>query len=80
MNVLEINRLTKLFNRVAALDNVSFTVPEGCVAGLVGPNGNALVAVANEINGSTVIFEGTNDGGVAGSSSDKPLQSQSRTP
>lgn len=39
MNVLEINRLTKLFNRVAALDNVSFAVPEGCVVGLVGPNG-----------------------------------------
>ena len=39
MNVLEINRHTKRFNRVAALDNVSFAVPEGCVAGLVGPNG-----------------------------------------
>jgi len=39
MNALEITRLTKFFNRVAALDNVSFEVPEGCVAGLVGPNG-----------------------------------------
>jgi len=39
MNALEITRLTKLFNRIAALDQVSFEVPEGCVAGLVGPNG-----------------------------------------
>lgn len=39
MNALEITRLSKFFNRVAALDQVSFEVPAGCVAGLVGPNG-----------------------------------------
>ena len=39
MNALEVTKLTKLFNRVAALDQVSFEVPEGSVVGLVGPNG-----------------------------------------
>jgi ABC-2 type transport system ATP-binding protein len=39
MNALEVIKLTKLFNRVAALNQVSFEVPEGSVVGLVGPNG-----------------------------------------
>ena len=53
MNALEITRLTKFFNRGAALDNVSFEVPEGCVAGLVGPNGAGKTTLMDIITGKT---------------------------
>jgi len=38
MNALEINALTKSFGDFT-LDNVSFTLPRGCVLGLIGENG-----------------------------------------
>jgi len=37
--VLELRGLTRRFGRVAALDGVSFSVPEGQLLGFVGPNG-----------------------------------------
>ncbi len=39
MNVLEIRNLTKTFNSIKAVDDVSFIVPEGSVFGLIGRNG-----------------------------------------
>ena len=38
MNALEINGLTKSFPGFT-LDNISFTLPNGCILGLVGENG-----------------------------------------
>ena len=40
MNVLELNGITKHYKSVTALNNVSFTVPEGSVYGILGPNGS----------------------------------------
>ena len=40
MNILEINNITKHYKAVTALNNVSFTVPEGSVFGILGPNGS----------------------------------------
>lgn len=40
MNILELNNITKHYKTVTALDNVSFTVPEGSVYGILGPNGS----------------------------------------
>ncbi|MGI6076824.1 MAG: ABC transporter ATP-binding protein [Fastidiosipilaceae bacterium] len=37
--MLIIDHVTKFYHDVAAVKNVSFTVPEGCVSVLVGPNG-----------------------------------------
>ncbi len=38
--VLEINELRKSYGSVRALNNVSFSVPEGSVFGILGPNGS----------------------------------------
>ncbi|HEX2534415.1 MAG TPA: ATP-binding cassette domain-containing protein [Chitinophagaceae bacterium] len=38
--VLSVNNLTKFYGPVHALDAVSFTVPRGCVFGILGPNGS----------------------------------------
>ena len=38
MNALEIKNLTKSFGDFK-LDNVSFTLPSGCIIGLIGENG-----------------------------------------
>ena len=38
--VLELKNITKFYGRIQALNNVSFTVPEGSVFGILGPNGS----------------------------------------
>jgi ABC-type multidrug transport system ATPase subunit len=38
--VLTLNGITKFYGRIQALDNVSFSVPEGSVFGILGPNGS----------------------------------------
>ncbi len=40
MAVLEINNITKHYKTVTALNNVSFSVPNGSVYGILGPNGS----------------------------------------
>ncbi len=37
--MLEMKNVTKMFGKFKALDDLSMTVPKGCVYGLVGPNG-----------------------------------------
>ncbi|MCW3106649.1 MAG: ATP-binding cassette protein [Segetibacter sp.] len=38
--VLTLDGITKFYGRIQALDNVSFSVPEGSVFGILGPNGS----------------------------------------
>jgi ABC-2 type transport system ATP-binding protein len=40
MNVLTISGITKHYGMITALENVSFSVPEGSVYGILGPNGS----------------------------------------
>ena len=40
MDVLTLNNITKYYGRIHALNNVSFTVPQGSVFGILGPNGS----------------------------------------
>jgi len=40
VNVLTLTNITKFYGRIQALNNVSFTVPEGSVFGILGPNGS----------------------------------------
>ena len=37
--MLEINHVTKRFARLTAVDNISVTIPAGCVHAFLGPNG-----------------------------------------
>lgn len=37
--IVSINRLQKSFNKKLVVDNLSLSIPEGCVFGLLGPNG-----------------------------------------
>lgn len=38
-NAISINHLTKRYGQLTALDRVTFSVPEGCMLGLIGPDG-----------------------------------------
>ena len=38
--VLSVDKLSKSYGRIKALNSVSFDVPEGCVFGVLGPNGS----------------------------------------
>ncbi|MBI5207319.1 MAG: ATP-binding cassette domain-containing protein [Candidatus Firestonebacteria bacterium] len=39
MNIIEVKNLTKKFNNISAVDNISFTVKKGEIFGFLGPNG-----------------------------------------
>ncbi|MGD0855759.1 MAG: ABC transporter ATP-binding protein [Dehalococcoidia bacterium] len=62
--LLEVNKLTKHFGGLAAVQNVSFKINKGEVIGLVGPNGAGKTTVTRLIMGilkltsGTVIFKG----------------------
>ena len=49
MNALEVNKLTKTFGGVKAVDNISFTVHEGETLSIIGPNGAGKTTVFNLI-------------------------------
>ena len=51
VDALAVEHVTVRFGGVAALDDVSFTVPEGAVAGLVGPNGAGKTTMFSVISG-----------------------------
>lgn len=66
MPILKLEDLTKRFGGLIAVDDVSFTVPQGAVIGLIGPNGAGKTTVFNLITGNykpdagAVTFEGKN--------------------
>ncbi|MGA2367598.1 MAG: ABC transporter ATP-binding protein [Dehalococcoidia bacterium] len=51
MAFLELDDVTKLFGKLAAVEDVSFNVDQGEVLGIVGPNGSGKTTLINLISG-----------------------------
>lgn len=49
--LLEVNGLRKAFGGIVAVDDLSFTIREGEVFGIIGPNGSGKTTVLNLISG-----------------------------
>ncbi|RRG18573.1 ATP-binding cassette domain-containing protein [Weissella viridescens] len=63
MNAVEINDVTKVFGKQAAVNDVSFTIKSGEIFGLLGPNGagkttllRMMTTLLKPTNGSILIF------------------------
>jgi branched-chain amino acid transport system ATP-binding protein len=57
--ILELKGLTKRFGGLAAVNDVSFRVPEGGIFGLIGPNGAGKTTIFNLITGVYKVTEGS---------------------
>jgi branched-chain amino acid transport system ATP-binding protein len=51
MSSLSTQHLTKCFGGVSAIDNLSISIPDGLVTGIVGPNGSGKTTLINTITG-----------------------------
>ena len=57
--ILEVNKVYKYFGGVKANENISLTVEQGSIVGLIGPNGSGKTTLFNSIDGTHPIDQGT---------------------
>jgi branched-chain amino acid transport system ATP-binding protein len=57
--LIEVSRVTKTFGGVVANHEISLSVPEGHITGLIGPNGSGKTTLFNSIVGYHPIDEGS---------------------
>ena len=64
MNILHLENVRKTYQKHVAVNNVSFTMPQGCVFGMLGPNGagkTSLIRIITTItraDSGTVLYKG----------------------
>ena len=58
-NILEVKKVYKYFGGVKANENISLTVEEGSIVGLIGPNGSGKTTLFNSIVGTHPIDRGS---------------------
>src|SRR5665213_2214733 len=64
MTILELQNLKKYYATQKAVDDISFSIPEGCIFGLLGPNGAGKTTLLRMITGmfypdsGNILFEG----------------------
>ena len=51
MTILEVNNLEKRFGKLVAVKDISVTIPEGQIRGLIGPNGSGKTTTFHLISG-----------------------------
>lgn len=59
MNILELKNVTKTYENHIAVNDVSFSIPKGCVFGLLGPNGAGKTSLIRIITTITRADSGT---------------------
>ena len=59
MNLLEVRNVRKTFGGVVANEDVSLSVPEGSIVGLIGPNGSGKTTLFNSIVGFHAVDSGS---------------------
>lgn len=59
MSCLVIDRVTKSFGGLKALDNASFSINEGELIGLIGPNGSGKTTLINVLSGHLACDSGS---------------------
>lgn len=70
VDAVVVKGLTKRYGNRAAVDNLSFTVPAGSVAGLIGPNGAGKTTLMAMLLG--LVRPSAGSGTVLGRSVDRP--------
>lgn len=58
MNAIEVQSVSKTFHKTRAVDDVSFSIPQGVIYGLLGPNGAGKTTTLRMINYIIVPDEG----------------------
>ena len=58
-SILKVNQVYKYFGGVKANDNISLTVKQGDIVGLIGPNGSGKTTLFNSIVGTHPIDKGS---------------------
>ena len=59
MNILEVNQVYKHFGGVKANEDISLSVEQGSIVGLIGPNGSGKTTLFNSIVGTHPIDKGS---------------------